>query len=187
MSLRSDDLPIARPCPVELSDEFRGGARTRHCGHCDKTVHLLSSLTKREADALLAANGERDICVTYLVDAAGEIQFRPEPTVVPATSLVRRRRPALATAGLAAALAACAPHDNPTVRDRAVDEPIVQHDRAPVIPDEPCEKPTVADLDPGLPMAAGGISARPLHETQKPPPVLSAGRPLIRKGGLRVR
>lgn len=185
VSLSSDDLPIVRPCPVDLSDEFRSGARTRHCGHCDKTVHLLSSLTATEAEALLAENADGDLCVTYLVDGSGAIRFRPEPTVVPITSLVRRRRPAIAAVGFAAALAACAPHDNPEVRDRASDDPIELGDRQPTIPDEPCAKPPVAE--PGLIMAAGGISA-PMEESRKPPePKLSAGRPMIRKGGVRSR
>lgn len=188
VSLSSDDVPIVRPCPVELSADFRGGARTRHCGHCDKTVHLLSSLTAREADALLAEHADGDLCVTYLVDENGGIQFRPEPTVVPVTSLVRRRRPAIAAAGFAAALAACAPHDNPQVRDRAVDDPIETHDRRPTIPDEPCESGKPTAEDPGLVLAAGGIMAMP--KVEPTPPRLSAGRPAIRPmraGGARAR
>jgi hypothetical protein len=189
MSLRGDDLPIERPCPVELSDEFRSGAPTRHCGHCDKTVHLLSSLTRREAEVLLAANGDRDMCVTYLVDARGEIQFRPEPTVVPASSLARRR-PALAAAGLSAVLAACAPHDNPTVRAHAVDDPIAHREDAPTIPTEPCETSKPRQLEPGAGLAAGGIRPSMMERKPEPepaPPTMSAGRPMIRKGGFRAR
>jgi hypothetical protein len=129
------------------------------------------------------------MCVTYLVDAQGEIQFRPEPTVVSASSLVRRR-PALAAAGFAAALAACAPHDNPNVRARAVDDAITHRVDAPTIPNEPCETSKPGQLEPGLVLAAGGIGPGNVETKPEPEPRrMLAGKPvpMLRKGGLRAR
>lgn len=160
MTLAAAEVEIQRPCPVDLPEDFRGGARNRHCAHCDKTVHLLSSLTEPQARAFLADNEGKDICVTYLVDHTGQIQFRPEPTVVPIAALRRPRLAAAAAVGLGLALAACTPHDNPRIETHT-DAVQVEISR-PVVPTEPCPPPEPT-------MVAGGIGVEPMDF--EPPPV----------------
>jgi hypothetical protein len=159
MSVQAAQVEIQRPCPVELPEDFRGGARNRHCGHCDKTVHLLSSLTEAEATAFLERSVGRDVCVTYLVDARGDILFQPEtiaPPIVPVSALRRPRLGAAAAVGLGLALAACAPHDNPRIEAQGIERAV----------DEPCEsKPPVVPTEPHS-MVAGGLGVL------EPPPVV---------------
>jgi hypothetical protein len=180
MSVQAAQVEIQRPCPVELPEDFRGGARNRHCGHCEKTVHLLSSLTEAEATAFLEQSVGRDVCVTYLVDARGDILFQPEPTIVPVSSLRRPRLGVAAAVGLGLALAACAPHDNPRIEAQVIKSAV----------DEPCEsKPPVVPTEPHT-MVAGGIGAMEpppvVEEVPKlePPklerPPMRAGKPAIR-------
>jgi hypothetical protein len=177
MSVPAALVDIQRPCPVELPEDFRGGARNRHCAHCDKTVHLLSSLTEGEAKAFLERSAGRDVCVTYLVDDRGDILFRPEAPVVPISAL-RRRVGAAAAVGLGLALAACAPHDNPRVKAQVVQ----------AAGDEPCESkpPIVPTIElPERRMLAGGIGrvapkpiATPKVEAkvERPPRMVRGGR-----------
>lgn len=181
MTVAANEVEIQRPCPVDLPEDFRGGARNRHCGHCNKTVHLLSTLTEREAQTFLAANEGKDICVTYLVGTDGNIQFRPEPTVVPLSALRRPRKVAAAAAvGLGLALAACAPHDNP----RALSETrsVVQVQSkvdVPAKPSEPCEPPVEQ-------LVAGGIGPAMEPPVIEPPkPIEKVERPPMRAGGIR--
>lgn len=188
MAVHQDQVQIQRPCPVELPESFRAGARERHCDHCNKRVHLLSSLTEREAEAFLVEAAGKDVCVTYLVDAQGRITFQPEPAIVPVASLSRRRRAsAVAAASLGMALAACAPHERPRIDDV---EPTITQSVGPTIPnavdappvvDEPCEKPTIAGPEQ---MMAGGLMAEPppVPEPPQPPevrPRMLAGAPRI--------
>jgi hypothetical protein len=189
MALSHDDVAIRRPCPVDLPETFRGGANERHCGHCNKTVHLLSSRTETEAREFLQQHQGQDICVTYLVDDQGKIQFQREPDVVPLRALSRRRVPAVAAAGLAIAMAACAPHDNPRVETTAMvvatPETAPKTDTPAKIPDEPCDTkrpdppvmmagaiaptpPPPPKVEPSIHMKAGGVRALP-------PPVLKRG------------
>jgi hypothetical protein len=182
MAIRGDDVPIVRPCPVDLPEEFAGGSRTRHCGHCDKTVHLLSSLTEREAQDFLAANAERDVCVTYQLGTDGQIVFRPDPRVVPLHSLMRRRAVAAASAaGLGLALAACTPVDNPRVDAAPVPTQIEtrpaaeQRNETPArgLGDVLADAKKQAESEPPAPPA-------PPKEIEKDPPRLHAGKPVIR-------
>ncbi|MBK8235447.1 MAG: hypothetical protein IPK74_07840 [Deltaproteobacteria bacterium] len=186
MAVHQDQVPIQRPCPVDLPESFRAGARERHCDHCNKRVHLLSSLTEREAQAFLAAAADQDVCVTYLVGADGRIAFQPEPTIVPVSSLSRRRASAVAVASLGVALAACAPHERPRIDDV---EPALTQSVGPRIPDaaepttdEPCagEKPTVV---PEHTMMAGGLIAEPPPVPEPPPPDV---RPRMFAGAPRI-
>ena len=115
--MRDSDVPIIRPCPVEFEAEDFGSERRRFfCDHCDKNVHVLSNMTRREAEAFVEASRGEDLCVSYLRDEEGEIQFAPEPkafsqgSIVPLSRLRRSPRTAAAAAGLALALAACTPH-----------------------------------------------------------------------------
>lgn len=111
----SSKLPITGPCPIDLDAiGFDRSQRSSHCSHCDKSVHILSNMTERDAKAFLKEHAGQKICVSYARDAEGRVRFKPEPSapVVPISRL-RRRRPAAAAVaglGLAAALAACTPH-----------------------------------------------------------------------------
>lgn len=113
MAVDNRQVPIQRPCPVTLAaDRHASGARSWHCDHCDKRVHVLSNMTESEARGFLQTHAGEKVCVTYAVDAGGAIRFRPEPpAIVPVASLTRRR--AVAAVGLGLALAACTPHDRP--------------------------------------------------------------------------
>jgi hypothetical protein len=144
MGLKENDVEIRRPCPVKLDPaRAQGGAKSWYCGHCEKSVHVLSNMTEVEARDFLGARVGEDLCVTYAVRKDGSIRFRPEPEVasdvVPVTALTRRRA-AIAAAGLGLALAACAPHDNPDVRRGidVADVPVMQQ-RTTTIPDQQVE------------------------------------------------
>lgn len=165
--MRAADLPIARTCPIDLPDSFRDGARAQHCSHCDTTVHVLSSMTEREAEAFLREAAERDVCITYLVRPDGGIHFRPEPAIVPISAL-RRRAPAIAAAGLGLALAACAPHGTPP-HDRSAPDPMQATPTVQaVVPDEPCETtapdPVIRPREEAMPMMGGKRMPRPSVE-----------------------
>jgi hypothetical protein len=108
-------LKISRPCPIDLEADRSG--RQFFCGHCQKDVHVLANWPRAEAEAFLAANRGRSVCVSLRRDAAGELQYAdsparaPAPAWVPVTRLRRRWLPeAVAAAGVAAALSACTPH-----------------------------------------------------------------------------
>ena len=107
MALTGTDLEIDSPCPVALDRELSDGRyRSWKCGHCETSVHVLSSMTEKNARKFLAEHEGEKLCITYMVGSDGEVRFQPEPTVVP---LARLRRRAVAGVGLAAALAACTP------------------------------------------------------------------------------
>ena len=129
MAIAPRDVEISSPCPVDLDETgLRGTGKSWHCGHCDKAVHVLSTMTERDARTFLREHAGEDICVSYAIKPDGEVRFRPEPTIVPITSLMRRPARVAAAArvaavgaslGLGLALAACAPHDNPGALPRA--------------------------------------------------------------------
>jgi hypothetical protein len=75
----------------------RGTARL--CGACDKLVHDLSSMSEREARALLQARSTEGLCIRYLHDERGEIWFGGAG-LVPATRLARRGAAMAAAAAL---------------------------------------------------------------------------------------
>jgi hypothetical protein len=70
-------LPIAEPCQV-----FRPRAGHTFCGKCEKHVHDISAMTKREASRFLAANAGKSICIAYRAAKDGTILVRPEPRAI---------------------------------------------------------------------------------------------------------
>jgi hypothetical protein len=74
--MHRDELPIPAPCN-ENWESMAGGERQRFCERCQHAVHDLSSLTKRQARRLLVQQST-GLCVSYLSNEAGEIQFRSE-------------------------------------------------------------------------------------------------------------
>lgn len=123
------DLKISRPCPIDL--DVDRSQRQFFCDHCQKDVHVLANWSRAEAEAFLAANSGRSVCVSLLRDSSGELLYADSPArarpaqLVPVTRLRRRWLPeAAAAAGVAAALSACTPHELPheDTRHPAVEE-----------------------------------------------------------------
>ena len=98
-------VEIPEPCHADWN-AMRKEERARFCFECQTKVHDLSAMTKKEAQRFLADNADRDdVCISFLADQDGEIQYRPAPPVVPVGRLLRL----VPAAGLAAAMAACTP------------------------------------------------------------------------------
>jgi hypothetical protein len=91
-------LPIAEPCQV-----FRPTPGHTFCSQCEKHVHDISAMTKREATRFLAANAGKTICIAYRARRDGSIVVRPDPRAVGVVSI-------------ALGLAACAGHAPETER-----------------------------------------------------------------------
>lgn len=66
-----DNLRIAAPCNVPW-ESMKGDEHVRFCSSCEKNVYDLSSLTRRQAEALLRAK-EGNLCVTYFKRADGTV------------------------------------------------------------------------------------------------------------------
>lgn len=115
----------------ERWDDMVGDDRVRACGACDKQVFNLSSMTRAQAEALLATRGIKP-CVRFYRRPDGTVMTSDCPSGVP------RRSPRLAViaagATLAASPAALADDAAPTMADDAVprevgpEEPIVIQD-----------------------------------------------------------
>jgi hypothetical protein len=176
--LRGQDVTVTSPCPVDLDETgLRGTGRAWHCGHCSKTVHVLSEMTESDARALLAASEGQKICVSYRMSPEGQIRFKPEPAVIPVTAL-RRRPTAIAAAAIGVALAACAPHDNPKIDAGA---PAMLH-RAPTIQTQGREVVAEGEIEIPRDVQIDGGVAKVL-----PPPVPTPPRDVQVEGGIRPR
>lgn len=195
--MRSQDIEIPEPCHADW-DAMRPEQRGKFCFDCQKSVHDLSSMTEDEAREFLRANACNDICISFEHDEDGALHFQPAPprpapqptSLVPLSRLRRPRKIAAAVAGVgvAAALAACAPHgEGPAVRHET--ESSVFHNQTVVIPhgeageatpvppptavvDEPCDPPTPATS----PVRKGKIKGK----IKRP---RTAGKPIMRKTG----
>jgi hypothetical protein len=66
-----DRLSIAAPCPADW-DQMPGTDQVRHCTQCNRNVYNLSSMTRREAEALLRET-EGQICARLYRRADGTI------------------------------------------------------------------------------------------------------------------
>jgi len=99
--MHKDELRIQEPCNVDWNAMKRGD-KSRFCGECKKTVHDLSRLDAREAEALLSAPASEGLCVRYLHDALGHVvfadTFRDRP--IPAFALLRKTAKAAAAAAM---------------------------------------------------------------------------------------
>lgn len=106
-TLRLDGLRVASPCTVSWQG-MAGGDRVRHCGSCRQNVYDLSSMTRREAEALVRRTEGR-LCVRFFRRADGTILTKDCPVGLAA---VRRRLRllggALAAAFLGLFFAGCA-------------------------------------------------------------------------------
>jgi hypothetical protein len=127
-----------------------------------KNVTVLSNMTRGEARAFLREHAGQRMCVSYACGTDGQIRFRPEPEPEPALVPVARLRPRpssraagfVAALGVTAALAACAPHGEPSHREITGDMKI---------PSELVEarEPTTKKVDPPepdpVPMAGAAV------------------------------
>ena len=212
MAVKTAELEIESPCPITLSRELSDGRyRAWDCTHCDKTVHVLSAMTEREAREFLRDNEGENLCITYMAGEDGEIRFQPEPKIVPVSNLLRRPA-AAAAASMAVALAAC----TPTQPDKPVDAPVAievdaptpsrttsmadvvaqARDKAKEIEsekDEPCEtEETVTNVevgkkpidDPKAVPVPGGIGVPHLGT---PPPVATPPKVVHKRGARRIK
>ncbi len=66
-----DNLRVASPCSEKWAD-MTGDERVRACAKCNQNVYNLSSLTRAEAEALIAGRNGR-MCVRYFQRADGTI------------------------------------------------------------------------------------------------------------------
>lgn len=62
---------VAAPCPADW-DEMIGSERMRFCGQCNLNVYNLSSMTRLEAESLIARNEGR-LCVRFYRRRDGSI------------------------------------------------------------------------------------------------------------------
>lgn len=101
------NLPIAEPCDASW-EAMTGDEKRRFCSSCDKHVHHLSEMTRREAESLLAS--EPGLCVRYSHDERGRVRF--ERKEVRATAPIHQSRGAnllvARAASFASLLTACA-------------------------------------------------------------------------------
>jgi hypothetical protein len=105
--MRADDVAIEAPCSEDW-DRMRpeAGAQRRWCEQCERHVHDLSKMSERAARAFLRETAERDVCIAYVEDEAGELVFAPQPRIVPLARLA-------SAATISMMLAACTPHGEP--------------------------------------------------------------------------
>jgi len=64
-----EEIKVARPCRADWS-AMQGDDTTRHCRTCDKNVYNLSSLSRAEAEGLIAEK-EGKLCVRFYQRADG--------------------------------------------------------------------------------------------------------------------
>lgn len=183
--MKADDIRIPEPCNEDWG-RMTPKQRGRFCGACQKKVHDLSAMSEKDAENILQSGG--DICVSYLSDKAGAVQFQPQ-RIVPVGRLFRRAS-ATAAAGLSIALAACAPHgEGPTIED-AETEQAAFLEVHPSIPDaEPCDAtPPETDQDLtrtlGEPMPIEEEMIRTKGDYAPPPPEPKVLPRLKRTGGM---
>ena len=182
--MKAADIRIPDPCNEDwgrMTPEQRG----RFCGACQKKVHDLSAMSEKEAKAVLKSDA--DICVSYLSDKTGVVQFQPE-RIVPVGRLFRRAS-TTAAAGLSLALAACAPHgEGPVIEDAQTEQPTFLEVR-PSIPDaEPCDAtPPAVELirTLGEPMPVEEELVRTKGDYASPPPEPTPPETIRKKGKMR--
>lgn len=70
----SESWRVAQPCSIDPATIAESG----FCEHCQKTVHDLSRLTRKQA-LKLYKDHDGQLCCKLQHDADGRVQFRPEP------------------------------------------------------------------------------------------------------------
>jgi hypothetical protein len=108
---RVKQLTIANPCR-ESWDAMDGGDRQRFCNTCNRSVHDLSALTRREVSDLLA-NNQGKVCGRISYDGRGNQIFTKERNPI-------ERLMQISVLGVSA-MASAAPAPSCDVRVRVVD------------------------------------------------------------------
>src|SRR5262249_2715503 len=67
-----DNIKIAAPCTANWN-EMSGDERSRQCALCKKNVYNLSSMSRAEAEALIAKNEGNKFCVRLFQRADGTV------------------------------------------------------------------------------------------------------------------
>jgi hypothetical protein len=98
-----DNIRVASPCSANW-DEMKGDDRVRFCGHCEKNVYNLSTMTREQAEELIAEK-EGNLCARFYRRADGTILTADCPVGV---RKKRVRRLALVGVGAGALAAASA-------------------------------------------------------------------------------
>jgi hypothetical protein len=194
--VRSQDIQIPEPCHADWAT-MRPEEKGRFCFECSKKVHDLSAMTKPEAQEFLRGAACADVCVSFEHHPDGTLLFR-EPAPAKVVPIARLRRPrsvaaVVAGAGMAAALAACAPHGDATVRSYSAETPVFQADRV-VIPHggqqvtsvpPPEEKVAVEDepCEPAVTEGTGQSIREPDYSRVRGRIQRTAGKPVLRKKG----
>jgi hypothetical protein len=148
-----NDVKIGSPCSLDWRKmtPAEGG---RFCGDCKKVVRDLSTMTERQARAMLAREGGGELCVRYIYDDKGRIFFGGDaPLLAPSSLLVRARRVAAAAAVVALPFA--------TQACEAVTEPLgvttsPQRQSETHVPDR--------DVPDGYNESMGGVSYDPTRD-----------------------
>jgi hypothetical protein len=176
-----DDIHIAAPCTARW-EEMLGDEHVRFCGQCEKNVYNLSSLTRDEAEALLAAREGR-MCVRLYRRTDGTVLTEDCPVGARAR---RRRRAAMAMVGggLMAAAAALSARGAGTARPTMGEPAPVAMGSAVV---DPIPTPTTTTEATTTPIqghwVAGGIGRAMPAPTNRPPsstkPATLMGRPAM--------
>ena len=94
-----DQVRVAAPCPADW-EQMIGNERARFCGQCNLNVYNLSSMTRSEAESLIAQNEGR-LCVRYYHRADGSVITENCPVGLRA---IRRKMSYLAKAMISAIL-----------------------------------------------------------------------------------
>lgn len=113
--MQRSELTIAAPCTVDWK-KMTPADGGRFCGDCKKVVRDFSTMSEREARALLKTARGGELCVRFVFDAHGRVFFGKDAprkdALLPAHLLSRARRAALvAAAALPLAAQACDPLD----------------------------------------------------------------------------
>lgn len=95
-------LTVNSPCTAEW-DSMSGGEQARFCTHCEKSVHNLSAMTRKDA-LRLVRDGAGGVCVRFYTDSSGRTVHANERALYRITR--RASRLAAGAFGAAVALAA---------------------------------------------------------------------------------
>jgi hypothetical protein len=169
------EIRIGSPCTLDWRAMTpRDGGR--FCGDCKKVVRDLSSMTEREAKALLRGPDNASLCVRYVYDAQGRILFGGGTNrsfdVVPSSLLSKARRAAVTIAAAALPLAAQAcdagsilDHESAThetIGEPETNQPVGQDmGGAPLLPEDVPEAPPSADAGTNDAAVDAGDDAAP--------------------------
>jgi hypothetical protein len=108
-------LTVKSPCTAEW-DSMAGNEQVRFCTHCEKSVHNLSAMTRRDALRFARANAA-GVCVRFYSDPRGRTLHEPAAKL---HSITRRASKMAAGAfGAALALGATALAQTPSGRQEA--------------------------------------------------------------------